>query len=410
MSASWQDRFHADMMGSIATPLALLDHGDGARVWGVDGTEYLDFLGGIAVNSLGYAHPVFVEAVSRQAARMAHVSNYFATEPQLSLAERLKSLTGAGPAGRVYFGNSGAEANEAAFKLARLNKHGGRNRIITLTDSFHGRTMGALALSGKPAMREDFLPVPGGVEHIDATLEALEAAIDGSVAALMLEPILGEVGVRELPAGFLARARELTSEHGALLILDEIQTGAGRTGRWFAYQHEGIVPDAVTLAKGIGGGMPIGALVTFGAASGLFTVGQHGSTFGGNPLATAVAGAVLDEIERAGLVENAAVQGARLREVIEGLGSAMVTGIRGAGLLLGVALAEPVAPQLVAAALAEGLIVNAPNASTIRLAPPLIIGDAEVVEFGERFGRALSRLQSPSRVESPSRTEKETTA
>ncbi|MEJ3404958.1 acetylornithine transaminase [Rathayibacter sp. YIM 133350] len=387
---NWQERFHDAMMGSIATPFAMLDHGEGAWVWDVEGNRYLDFLAGIAVNALGHAHPVFVDAVSQQAGRMAHISNYFASEPQVAFAERLKRLTGAGSRGRVYFGNSGAEANEAAFKLARLHRHGGRTRIITLTNSFHGRTMGALALSGKPAMRLEFEPVPGGVEHIDATVEALETAIDGTVAALFLEPILGEAGVLDLPAGFLKRARELTAEHGALLILDEIQTGAGRTGRWFAFQREGIVPDAITLAKGIGGGIPIGALVTFGGASALFGPGQHGSTFGGNPLATAAGNAVLGEIERAGLVENADRRGRQLREIIRGMRSPLVTDLRGQGLLIGIGLAEPVAARIVAAAQREGLIVNASNPSSIRLAPPLIIGDSEVTEFSERFEKALA--------------------
>ena len=392
--AAWQRRFHDAMMGSVATPLIMLDRGEGSWVWDVDGNRYLDFLAGIAVNSLGHAHPVFVEAVAAQAARMAHISNYFASEPQVQLAERLQRLSGAGEQGRAYFGNSGAEANEAAFKLARLNRHGGRNRILTLTDSFHGRTMGALALSGKPAMRQDFEPVPGGVEHIAPTLEALDQSIDASVAAVMVEPVLGEAGVRDLPDGFLRRARELTAEHGALLIIDEIQTGAGRTGRWFGFQHESIQPDAITVAKGIGGGVPIGSLVTFGAASRLFAPGMHGSTFGGNPLATATANAVLGEIERAGLVENAERRGTQLRERIRSLGSPLVTELRGLGLLIGVGLARPVASRLVRAAQDEGLIINAPNAQTIRIAPPLIIGDDEVDAFTERFARALDAIST----------------
>lgn len=388
---SWQERFEHDLMHSLALPLAKLERGEGCRVQDDEGNWYLDFLAGIAVNSLGHAHPVFVEAVSAQAARLAHISNYFASEPQLELAERLVRLAGAN-GGRVLFGNSGAEANEAAFKLARLNREGSRTRVLALDDAFHGRTMGSLALTGKAAMRAPFEPMPGGVEHIPATLEALEAAVDETVAALFVEPVQGEAGVVELPGGFLERARELTAQHGALLVVDEIQTGAGRTGAWFGFQHAGIVPDAITVAKGMGGGFPIGALVTFGDASELFQAGQHGSTYGGNPLATAVSNAVLGEIERAGLVANAARAGIRLREIVAGLGSPLVTGTRGAGLLVGVALAEPRAAELMRAALAEGLIVNAANPSTIRLAPPLIVGDAELDEFGERFGRALARL------------------
>ncbi|AZZ52277.1 acetylornithine transaminase [Rathayibacter festucae] len=393
-TAEARDRYAAAMMQTFAAPLAVLERGEGCRVWDVDGREYLDFLGGIAVNSLGHAHPVFVEAVSRQAGALAHVSNYFATAPQIRLAEKLRELTGAGEAGRVYFANSGTEANEAAFKLARLHAAGGRHRILALQNAFHGRTMGALAMTGKAAMRAPFEPMPGGVEHIEATVEALEAAIDESVAALIVEPIQGEAGVIPLPDGFLERARELTRERGALLIVDEIQTGIGRTGSWFAYQRAGILPDAITLAKGLGGGFPVGALVTFGAASELLQKGHHGSTFGGNPLATAVAGAVIGEIERADLLRNARERGAQLTAGVLGLGSPLIAGVRGAGLLLGIALSEPVAARLAAAAMAEGLIVNAPNESSIRIAPPLIITAADVDEFVARFGRAVRALDA----------------
>lgn len=390
----WKGRFGDAIMRTLATPKLMLARGEGCRVWDTDGVEYLDFLAGIAVNSLGHAHPALVEAVSRQVGTLAHVSNYFSTAPQLELAERLRTITGAGDQGRVLFGNSGAEANEAAFKLARLNRgpHGNRTRVLALNNAFHGRTMGSLALTGKPPMREAFEPLPGGVEHIDSTIEALEAAIDDRVAALFIEPIKGEAGVLDLPEGFLVRARELTEQHGALLILDEIQTGVGRTGRWFAYQHDDILPDAVTVAKGIAGGVPIGALVTFGWASDLFTQGQHGSTFGGNPLATAAGNAVLGEIERAGLVENAARRGEELRAIIRSYDSPLIGDVRGAGLLIGIGLTEGEAHRLSDAALAEGLIINAPNESSIRLAPPLIVGDAELAEFRERFGRALAAL------------------
>ena len=378
------------MMGSYARPLAVLERGEGCHVWDVDGKRYLDFLGGIAVNSLGYAHPVLVAAVSHQVATLSHVSNYFATRPQIDLAARLQQITGAGDAGRVYFGNSGAEAMEAAFKLARLNDGGGkRTRIISLTNSFHGRTMGSLALTGKPALQVPFGPMPGGVEHIDGTIEDLEAAIDDTVAALIFEPIKGEAGVVDLPDGFIQRARELTSQHGALLIIDEIQTGIARTGAWFAYQKYGILPDAVAMAKGLGGGVPIGALVTFGRASELYKAGHHGSTFGGNPLVTAAALAVLDEIERSDLIGNSEVRGRQLSDGIRALGSPLITEVRGQGLLIGIGLADPIAKQLSAAALERGLIINAANESSIRLAPPLIIGDDEVAEFLELFTATL---------------------
>jgi acetylornithine/N-succinyldiaminopimelate aminotransferase len=374
----------------FSPPLAILTRGEGCYVWDVAGKRYLDFLAGIAVNVLGHGHPVLVDAISRQAKALVHVSNYFATEPQIELAERLCRISGAGEQGRVFFSNSGTESNEAAFKLARLNRgDGSRNRILALDHSFHGRTMGAMALTGKPAFRAPFEPMPGGVEHIDATIEALEAAIDDTVAALVVEPIQGEAGVLDLPDGFLKAARELTAAHGALLILDEIQTGIGRTGSWFAFQQFGITPDAITLAKGVAGGVPMGALITFGRASDLFQRGQHGSTFGGNPLATAAGNAVLGEIEAAGLVENARVRGEQLRQFIADLASPLIFGVRGRGLLLGIGLTEPAAKSIAAAALARGLIINAPNPSSIRLAPPLIVGDAELAEFRELFTEAL---------------------
>ncbi|MCU1442252.1 MAG: acetylornithine aminotransferase [Cryobacterium sp.] len=390
---AWRDRYGESMMRTLGTPQALLVRGEGCRVWDDEGTEYLDFLSGIAVNSLGHAHPAVVATVTRQIGTLAHVSNYFATQPQLDLAERLKRITGAGDTGRVYFCNSGAEAIEAALKLSRLNRGAGeRKRVIALHDSFHGRTMGALALTGKPQLREPFEPLAGGVEHIDSTLEALEAAIDDTVAALFLEPVKGEAGVVDLPEGFLVRARDLCTEHGVLLIIDEIQTGIGRTGAWFAYQHDGILPDAVTIAKGLGGGVPIGALVTFGAASDLFTRGQHGSTYGGNPLVTATANTVLTVIEEENLLNNAATRGEQLREIIARIDSPLIVEVRGRGLLLGLGLAEPVALALSAACLAEGLIVNAANETSIRLAPPLIVGDEELAEFERRFGLALASL------------------
>lgn len=386
---TWQDDYSERIMKSAALPSAELVRGDGCYVWDSEGKKYLDFLAGIAVNSLGHAHPVLVEAVSRQIATLAHVSNYFATPPQLELAERLRRLSGAGERGRVYFGNSGAEAIEAAIKLARRT---GRPRILSLQNSFHGRTMGALSLTGKASLREDFEPLLPNVSHIESTIEALESAMGPDVSALIVEPIKGEAGVLDLPAGYLAAARRITAAHGALLIVDEIQTGAGRTGRWFGYQHDGIMPDAIVVAKGIGGGVPVGALVTFGTASDLFIAGQHGSTFGGNPLVTAAANAVLGEIESAGLVENAARRGVEISSALNGL--PLVDEVRGRGLLIGVGLSAPVAQSVVSEAARLGLIVNAPNDSSIRLAPPLIIGDTEVSEFIEKFTRALQSSAS----------------
>lgn len=384
--SDYRERHAAAMMKSSPPPLALLERGEGCYVWDSDGKRYLDFLAGIAVNSLGHAHPVLVAAVSRQVQRVAHVSNYFATEPQIELAERLRRLSGAGDRGRVYFGNSGAEAIEAAVKLSRRN---GPGRIIALQHGFHGRTMGSLSLTAKPVLRDAFLPLLPGIEHIEPSIAALEAAFREPVTALIAEPIQGEAGVVELPDGFLVRARELTREHSALLILDEIQTGAGRTGHWFEFQRHGILPDAIAVAKGIAGGVPIGALVTFGDASELIGLGQHGSTFGGNPLATAAANAVLGEIERADLVGNAERRGDQLRTAILAIGSPLVREIRGRGLLIGVGLEGHRASAVAAAALQRGLIINAANDSSIRIAPPLTIGDAEVEEFTHLFTQAL---------------------
>jgi acetylornithine aminotransferase len=390
LSEGWPARFDAAMMGSAPPPTAVLVRGEGCYVWDDAGNKYLDFLSGIAVNSLGHAHPVLVDAVSEQVATLAHISNYFASPSQIELAERLKRISGAGDTGRVYFGNSGAEAIEAAIKLSRLNQ--GRTRILALNNAFHGRTMGSLSLTAKAAMRDPFEPLMPDVEHIDATIEALEASIDDTVAALFVEPIQGEAGVIELPAGYLERARELTQEHGVLLILDEIQTGAGRTGSWFYFQQKGIQPDAIAVAKGIAGGVPIGALITFGAASDLFQRGQHGSTFGGNPLATTAANAVLGEIERAGLVDAAILKGARIRSGIVAAASPLVSETRGVGLLIGVGLTKPVAHQIVDAAFSLGLIVNAASDTSIRIAPPLIVTDEQIDEFTDKFTKALEAV------------------
>jgi acetylornithine aminotransferase len=391
----WQDSAARDLM-SLGGRLALLERGEGSHVWDADGRRHLDFLGGIAVNALGHAHPVFVEAVARQAATLSHVSNYFATPQQLELAARLKQLAGTGERGRVFLANSGTEANETAIKLARLHGHragmaeGGL--IVSLEGAFHGRSTGALALTPKAAYQDPFRPLLPGVRHIAPTLDALEELFAGEerVAALVVEPIQGEAGVLPLPDGYLRRARDLTTAHGALLILDEVQTGMGRTGQWFAFQSEGVAPDAITLAKGIAAGFPLGALVTFGDASDLFYPGTHNSTFGGNPLASAVANAVIQEIQDRDLLANVAARGAQLREGVAAL--PLVAGTRGAGLLIGIRLTVPVAGEVRAAAQERGLIVNAPTDDVIRIAPAYTIGNAEVAEFLELFAAALSAV------------------
>ncbi len=392
-SAQWRVAERRDLAINIGPRLAQLVRGEGAYVYDNAGNEYLDFLAGIAVNALGHANPVFVSAVSEQAATLAHVSNWFTTPQQLQLAATIKRLAGLEPAdGRVYFCNSGTEANEAAFKLARLHGGPARPRIIALEGAFHGRTIGALALTAKRAMKDDFEPLPGGVEHIPATVEALEAVMGDDVAAVFLEPIQGEAGVQPLSDEFIQAARELTTQHGALLIIDEIQTGIGRTGSWFGYEHSGITPDAITLAKGLGGGFPIGAMLMWPSCSDLLSPGTHGSTFGGNPLATGVAQAVVGEIENAGLVENARVLGEQITAGVLALQHPLVTGVRGRGLLLGIALAEPVANAVREAAQHNRLIVNAANDTTIRIAPPLNIGPADVEVFLTRLQTALDTV------------------
>lgn len=379
---NWRDLTETTLIKNLAVPQAMMVRGKGCYLWDAEGNRYLDFLGGIAVNCLGHCHPVFVEALAEQAQVLGHVSNYFVTEPQLTLASRLLRLAGAEDGGRVFLSNSGTEANEAALKLVRLyGNQLGKSRVLALEGAFHGRTMGALSLTAKAAYREPFAPLPGGVEHIERTLEALEAAMDDDVAAVFLEPLLGEAGVVELPQGYLQEVRRLTQKHQALLVLDEVQTGAGRTGRWFGFQHAGITPDVVTLAKGMAAGFPIGAMIAFGSAADLFYPGSHGTTFGGNPLAAHVANRVLTELEDRAILDNVAYQSARLRAGIEALHSPLVKGVRGEGLLLGIELTEPKAAQVARAAFDQGLIINAPDPSVIRLVPPLVIGDNEVAEF-----------------------------
>ncbi len=364
-------------MDTYGPPRCTLVRGDGCYVWDDAGNRYLDLLAGIAVNALGHNHPALVGAITGQLATLGHVSNFFVTPPQLALAQRLADLTH--PSARVFFGNSGAEAVEAAFKIARKT---GRRRLVAAHRGFHGRTMGSLALTGQPAKRAPFAPLPPDVVFVDyGDTDALRAAVDADTAAVVLEPIQGEGGVHPAPAGYLQAARAVADEHGALLVIDEVQTGIGRTGSWFAYEREGIVPDVITLAKGLGGGLPIGACIGIGEAASLLGRGEHGSTFGGNPLACAAALAVLDTIERDGLLDHAAKLGERLAHGIGDIGHPLVSGVRGAGLLLAIALAEPAAGRVAAGALSGGFIVNDVTTDAIRLAPPLILTEAQADEF-----------------------------
>lgn len=409
-NAAWTDRYTHAVMDTFGPPQRVLVRGEGAYVWDADGRRYLDLLAGIAVNALGHAHPTLTAAISAQLGTLGHVSNFFATPTQIGLAERLLHLAGAPDGSRVFFTNSGTEAVEAAFKMARRNAgdDGTRTRVLALEGGFHGRSMGALALTAKAAYREPFEPLPGGVEHVpfDDTAALEEAfspaavAARGGVAALVVEPLQGEAGVRPLPPGYLAHARRLTAEAGALLVLDEVQTGVGRTGSWFAFQQPeiggGVVPDVVTVAKGLGGGFPVGAAIAFGErAATLLGRGQHGTTFGGNPVAAAAGLATLGVIERDGLLENVRRVGDVLRTEIEAAGNPLVAGVRGRGLLLAVQLTRPVAADVATAALEAGFVVNAVAPDAIRLAPPLIL-TADQARDVARFFAAVTVSAAPA--------------
>ncbi|MFD3328062.1 acetylornithine transaminase [Streptomyces sp. NPDC058701] len=369
------DRWRAVMMDNYGTPPLALVRGEGSTVWDEAGRSYADFTAGIAVNTLGHAHPAVVAAVGGQVATLGHVSNLYVSEPAVALAERLLGLSGR--PGRVFFSNSGAEAVEAAFKIARRT---GRTGVVAAEGGFHGRTMGALALTGQPAKREPFLPLPGGVRHVPyGDADALRAAVTEDTAAVFLEPVQGEAGVIVPPEGYLRAAREITRATGTLLVLDEVQTGIGRTGHWFAHQAaDGVDPDVMVLAKGLGGGMPIGATIAFGAAADLLTPGQHGSTFGGNPVACAAGLAVLETIGAENLLAHVTRQGGRLVRGIRALGHPRVAEVRGAGLLVGIGLTEPVAARVQRAAQEAGFLVNAAGPATVRLAPALTVPGAQV--------------------------------
>ncbi|BCK56855.1 acetylornithine transaminase [Nocardia wallacei] len=373
-----QQRWSSALMNNYGTPKLALVRGAGAVVYDADGNRYVDLLGGIAVNSLGHAHPAILEAVTQQLGTLGHVSNLYATEPVIELAERLLAHFGDGT-GRAFFCNSGTEAVEAAFKIARLT---GRRKIIACDDAFHGRTMGALALTGQPSKRTPFEPLPAGVVHVPyGNADALAAAVDEDTAAVFLEPILGESGVVVPPLDYLAEARVITSHFGALLVLDEVQTGIGRTGTFFAHQAAGVVPDVVTLAKGLGGGMPIGAVLAQGPAAELFTPGLHGTTFGGNPVCAAAALAVLRTIDETGLLAHVEAVGKTLIDGIDELRHPLIDHVRGAGLLIGIQLTHDVSAQVEAFARASGYLVNPAKPDVIRLAPPLVLTEGQAENF-----------------------------
>lgn len=394
--ADWLARYDKALMHTFGSPSRVLVRGQGTRVWDADGRQYLDMLGGLAVNCLGHAHPVVIKAVTEQLSTLGHISNFFASPPQIALAERLDALVTAASPGlpsRVFLTNSGTEANEAAFKITRLT---GRSTIIAMEGSFHGRTMGALAITASAKYRDPFAPLPGGVVFVPyGDEQALAAAVNESVAAVVIEPIQGENGVVVAPEGFLRAARELTSAAGALLWIDEVQTGIGRCGDWLASAAEGITADVVTFAKGLGAGFPIGACVATGRAADLMQPGSHGSTFGGNPVAAAVALAVLDEVQRADLLNNATAMGEHLVAAVGALKHPLVASVRGRGLLRGIVLTSDVAADVVKDLMASGFIANAPRPHVIRVAPPLIITQDEIDEFVAGLADALNAVATP---------------
>jgi len=390
-----QERWNAAMMANYGTPPIAIDHGAGVRVWDVDGREYLDFVAGIATSALGHAHPAIVEAVSAQVARLAHSSNLAIHEPGVRLAERLLELLGAD--GRVFFANSGTEANECAVKLARVHgrKNGGRVEIIAAHGSFHGRTLGALAITGNPAKREPFAPLPGPVTFVDyGDADVLRKAVTERTAAVVLEPTLGEGGVVPAPPGYLAAAREACDAAGALLIVDEVQSGIGRTGHWFASIAEGVRPDVITLAKGLGGGLPIGACIGVGPAGHLFSGGDHGSTFGGNPVSCAASLAVLDTIADEHLLDAVKRVGEHLAAELSALPAPAVREVRGSGLWRALALRSNQAGAVESAAREHGLLINAVKPDVIRLAPPLILTEADVDDAMPRLRAALGEAHA----------------
>jgi acetylornithine/N-succinyldiaminopimelate aminotransferase len=387
-----KQRFAAALMPNYGVPPVAIARGEGAYVWDTDGQRYLDLIGGIAVSALGHAHPAIVDAVSDQVRKVAHTSNLFLHQPEVVLAERLLSLLGTSDA-RVFFANSGTEANEAALKLAlryQGRDQGQRRTIVAADHGFHGRTLGSLMITGKESIRAPFGPYGLTVRFVPyGDADALRNAVDETVAAVFLEPALGEGGVVPAPEGYLRTARETASGAGALLVLDEIQSGVGRTGEWFAHQAAGVRPDILTLAKGLGGGLPIGVCVGFGALGTAFQAGDHGSTFGGNPVACAAALAVLDTIERDGLLANVKHVGQHLRDGVEGIGHPLVAGVRGSGLWLAVALTEEKAAAVTGVARGKGFLVNPVQPDAVRLAPPLILSAAEAGEFLSAFPAIL---------------------
>ena len=383
ITAQWT----ALMQSNYGTPTVGLARGKGIEVWDVEGKKYLDFLGGIATNILGHNNQAITSAIIKQSKTLSHVSNFYAHEPALDLAEKLQQMTGDKSA-RIFFCNSGAEANEAALKISRLT---GRKRIVAATGAFHGRTMGALSLTGQPSKRDPFRPLLPGVRHIPyGDIKALRRAVTKRTAMVILEPIMGEAGVVVPPTGYLKAAREICSAKGALLVIDAVQTGMGRTGQWFGYEDEGIVPDVITLAKGLGGGLPLGAMIALGKTSDLLTPGSHGTTFGGNPIASAAALATIDEIEKHKYLSLNLVKGALLRNLLSPIRG--VSKVRGKGLLIGIVLNQAKAKDVAAALLKRGFLVNAASEDVIRIAPAYIVSDRQIMSFVSAFNEVCEEV------------------
>ena len=378
-------RWSKSIQDNYGIPTIALVRGKGSEVYDVEGKKYLDLLGGIATNVLGHAHPAVVKAVSQQVATMGHVSNFYAHPNVIELAEKLVAMSGE-KSGRVFFAQSGAEANEAALKLSRRT---GRTRIVATQSSFHGRTMGALSLTGQPSKREPFLPLIKGISHVPyGDIKAMRRAITKKTAMVILEPIMGEAGIIVPPLDYLEQVRELCTANGALLVIDAVQTGMGRTGDWFGYEYSGITPDVITLAKGLGGGLPLGAMIALGNAAKLFAPGDHGSTFGGNPVTTAAALAVIKVIEKEKLMVKVRKDQELIMQTV-----ALIPGVkevRGAGLLLGIELDSPQAVTIARELQTLGVLVNAANASTIRIAPALNISTMQIKKFCSLFEKVMS--------------------
>jgi acetylornithine aminotransferase len=379
------NRWNSVVQNNYGTPSIALIKGKGIVVTDADGKMYLDFLGGIATSILGHAHPAIVKAVTKQVSTLGHVSNFYAHPNAITLAEKLVAMTGEKNA-KVFFCQSGAEANEAALKLSRRT---GKVRVVAAQGAFHGRTMGALSLTGQPSKREPFLPLVKGVKHVPyGDIEAMRKAVSKKTAMVIIEPIMGEAGVIVPPADYLQQLRVLCDDKGALLVIDAVQTGMGRTGDWFGYEYSGITPDVITLAKGLGGGLPLGAMIALGKAAELFQPGDHGSTFGGNPVTTAAGLAAIEVIESKKLLNKVKQQGAHLIQEL-----ALIPGVkevRGAGLLLGIELEILKASDIATAMRDAGVLVNAANATTVRIAPALIVTDAQINKFISIFRKVIS--------------------